>query len=371
MRTLCMCKTALLAITGFLVCTPSYSGTVNERDTITLDNGKVRLMVNIHGGAIADYSFVDQGLNPLSWRQGGAQNATTTRMGHFVCFDRVGKPSETEKAKGIPSHGEATSVLWKVIDQASHENGNMYVRLECKLPIATMSLTREICLFKDSSICKVTDRIKNENKFGKLYNIMQHPCISSPFLDTSVIVDCSASTGFMNTKESETIPGPLSSWPMIESKDTQVNLRVMNDTNTMVANFISEKDNIHGWSCVSNSSRQLMLGYVWNTAEYPWIRVWRRFKKEAPYGMSIEFSTTPLAIPFGDILKVGNLLDTPTIEYLDPDIEVEKTFYMFLSKIPHDFTGVKSVSLEKNQLVIEEKDSARARQLTLEYNEEK
>ena len=95
-----------------------------------------------------------------------------------------------------------------------------------------------------------------------------------------------------------------------------------------------------------------------------------RFKQEVPDGMSVEFSTTPLAIPFGDILKVGNLLDTPTIEYLDPDIEVEKTFYMFLSKIPQDFTGVKSVSLEKNQLVIDEKDTARARQLTLKYNEE-
>ena len=130
----------------------------------------------------------------------------------------------------------------------------------------------------------------------------------------------------------------------------------MKPSEGFVSNYLCEESVAQGWGCVSNPDKELLVGCLWNTAEYPWIRVWREWKEDQPQALGIEFSTTPLGIPLEEIREVGNLLGHPTIESLEPGAETVKSFYLFLSRIPKDYTGVKLVEIVEGVLRLTERD---------------
>ena len=201
-------------------------GGSSAEETAVLENGVVRMVVNLEGGSLASFTLRGSELNPFSWRASRRPGDPSKKEGLFLCFDRSGHPSEAEKKKGIPFHGEATSVQWKVLEQTTTKTGTR-LRVSCDLPIAGMSVMREYFLFPDSSVCRVTDRFKNQNPTEKDYNILQHPSLGPPFLDESVLLDCNASEGFINSKVTAELPGPTVGWPEIKLEGHAVNLREM------------------------------------------------------------------------------------------------------------------------------------------------
>ena len=60
---------------------------VQGRRSLVLENEKVRLVIDIAGGSIPEFRFIDSNLNPLNWgrRNPGDQPGS---MGHFLCCDR-------------------------------------------------------------------------------------------------------------------------------------------------------------------------------------------------------------------------------------------------------------------------------------------
>jgi hypothetical protein len=321
--------------------------------TATLSNRVATLEINLQGGGITSYALNDAPLNPFSWRS----KWTPGCEGFFLCFDRIGQPSKEEKALGIPPHGEAHAVRWTVLEQSKHS-----LRVQCDLPLVKMGVVREYHLYPASSVCRITDRFKNNNSFEKPYNILLHPSLGPPFLDTHVLVDCNADTGFVNSKKVEELPGKTVDWPSVGSID----MHRMQDGQDMVVNYRTAPDVSNGWSCIANPAKGLLVGTLWDTTDYPWIRVWREWQDNAPSALGIEVGTSPLAMPFEQIEQVGDIMGLPTLQTLPPGGEVQKTFYLFLSKIPADYTGTENVVLESGHLVLEERSATR--RTTLEYN---
>ncbi|MBT4485207.1 MAG: hypothetical protein HOC71_16195, partial [Candidatus Latescibacteria bacterium] len=84
-----------------------------ERKTIVVENERVKAVFDLGGGALADFHFKDQGLNPLSWNHPEPGDMKAQKMGHFICFDRLARSSKQEIANGMPGHGEAQQIFWK------------------------------------------------------------------------------------------------------------------------------------------------------------------------------------------------------------------------------------------------------------------
>lgn len=336
----------------------------SAEDQVALDNGLVSLTVNTHGGAISGFVLNEQGLNPYSWKSADQAWTTSRKEGLFTCFDRVGHPSGKMKDAGVPFHGEATSVMWEVLEQSVNSDGCHILKMRCRLPVANMTLIRTFELYPGSSVCKVSDRIRNDNPFAKAYNVLLHPSIGAPFLDQSVLVDCNASKGFLKGTPLDDLEGQKIQWPLISLENKSVDLSCMTNGVGAVANFVTDDD--LGWGCVSNPQQELMAGCLWETADYPWFRVWREWKDGAPTALGIEFGTTPLGKPLEEIEVVGDLWSRPTLEYLEPGAAVTKSFYMFLTKIPRDYSGVGQVVLTETGIRIEEKQSHQERELTLD-----
>lgn len=327
------------------------SGSISEK--LQLSNGKLDMRINRKGGAISSCTLAGSDLNPLSWQSGNPVDGSNNE-GLFVCFDRLGHPSDAEKARGVPFHGEATSVEWEVLAQFTDDDGNQHLKMRCTLPVAQMQLVREYCLFKDSAVCRITDRIKNLNTFVKHYNIVQHPSLAPPFLDESVVVDCNGGRGFWNTRSFDDMPGTVMDWPQVAYEGEVINLRRITDGNSFVANYLCPDTASHGWGTVSNAGHGLMIGFVWPRENYPWIRIWRAFKQDSPAALGVEFGSTPLGGALEKIREKGDLLGESTIEVLPPGKQSEKTFYLFLAPIGDDFRGVKEVMLDKSGLSMQE-----------------
>src|SRR5436853_109866 len=103
------------------------------RRTVRIENDAVRVAVTVEGGHVAEILHKPTGINPLwmpPWRsmepseydpakhpEYGASDESQLLagiMGHNLCLDTFGAPSQAERAAGMPIHGEAPVAVYQV-----------------------------------------------------------------------------------------------------------------------------------------------------------------------------------------------------------------------------------------------------------------
>src|SRR5215211_1294964 len=87
---------------------------VNPRPSLILESKVTKVVIDLAGGSISDFHLTDLPLNPLTWDSKGDSESPRS-MGHFLCLDRWGAPSTAEQRNGMPFHGEASRVVWRVL----------------------------------------------------------------------------------------------------------------------------------------------------------------------------------------------------------------------------------------------------------------
>ncbi|MFC1561125.1 hypothetical protein ACFL4V_01465 [Candidatus Latescibacterota bacterium] len=358
-----MIKTcAIIIIQIFLAASICWSeNNLEGRDLILLEGNNAKVVMDLGGGSIVDFSFVDQGLNPFTWNYPEKGDLKPRNMGHFICFDRLGRPSPQEIKNGMPFHGEAAHVEWELLSKPVKKNNQIITEMRCELPIGGMRLKRILSLYENSPVFIMREEITNINKLGRVYNIVQHPSLAPPFLDESVLVDSNAIKGFWSGNPMPSVEEPVVYWPKIIYNGELVDLRRFVDIHgPNVVSFVFEDDEEYGWVTACNSEKGLMIGYFWKLSDYPWFRIWRNISEGNPIACGLEFGTTPLPLPFSEIIAKGKIFDRPTYKYLDADQTVVKSYTTFLSKIPPDYKGVDNIKFKEGTLtIIEYGDASR------------
>ena len=194
--------------------------------------------------------------------------------------------------------------------------------------------------------------------------MVQHPTIGPPFLDEYTIVDSNGTRGFMQERS---LPNPEETeahWPQAFQIDgTEVDLRFLgDDPSPNVVSFIVEEE--IGWVTATSPKQGLLLGYVWETEDYPWLNIWRHVKDGKPFARGLEFGTSGLHRPGYDLVAKGRIFEQPLYRYIDADEAQSFRYAMFLAEIPEDFAGVASVVMRDSQILISEVGD-RARQVTV------
>ncbi len=353
----------LLAI--LTVSPPSMAQTtVKGRRAIVLEGKVAQLVVDLGGGSITDFHLRSQGISPLNW--GMADKSTTPRpMGHFVCLDRWGQPSDAEIKNGMPFHGEASSVEWKVAQQPQERGKHVQAEMTASLPLAGLNVKRRVALSATGAFFTVREEVTNVNRLGRLYNIVQHATIGPPFLDESTIVDANARKGFMQGSPLPNPEEPSVSWPEGRQDGQPVNLRHL--TNSHDPNVVSFTiDEEYGWVTACNPAQGLMIGYLWRTSEYPWFNAWRHVENGKPFARGLEFGTTGLHQPFPVLVKKGKIFGRTIYEYLDAGETATKSYICFLMEIPKNYAGVSSITYKGGVLTLHERSGSPERDLKLE-----
>ncbi len=316
---------------------------------IVLENNKILLKINLAGGSYSDFHLKELPLNPINWK---IEDETQPPFkGHFLCFDRWGPPSEAERLNGFMHHGEVNTQKWELLDSHSGE-----CAMFCTLPMGGLELTRRVSLIEEEPVFFVSEKIRNLNKYGRMFNIVQHVTIAPPFLDKTTLFDNNTEKGFEDKEDgSLNQEEPVLCWPEAIHKDERVNLRQFQSPWPRVSSFVYNKNEIYGWVTASNPPRGLMLGYIWKIEDYPWINFWRSMENGSPAAFGMEFGTTGLHEPFTVLAKKGKIFDRNLYEFIDANETINKTFLAFLATIPEDFNGVDKVKLESSNLIVKER----------------
>ena len=316
--------------------------TVNAtvRPRVELDNGALRVVVDLAGGSICSVTAPESDVNPLSFgHPPSSAEVEPTAMGHFLCCERWGPASEAEQAEGQTWHGEASKTLWELSTGSTPEAATMSVSLS----MSGLSITRHMRLLKGAPVMLVTETVTNERGQGRLYNIVQHPSIGAPFLSEGTVVDSNATEGFAqaprvgatDSVEKPVLPPvPTFRFPTTTNPSkTATQLRTMAGAGADdVASYVLPADASHGW-CTATSrlpnAAALTFGYIWPAADYPWLSLWRSNVddggggggsggRHARYARGLEFGSSGLHQPFEVLAAVGPVMGRPVVHWLEP-----------------------------------------------------
>ena len=319
--------------------------------------GKACLSVDLWGGALVDFRLDDQAVNPFSWSMSPGEMPENNRagapfQGHFLCLGRWGAPTEGEMRAGIPHNGQPGNGWWRVAGRPDSRS----LHICATAPLDGMAADRWIELDAAHAVVKVTDRVKNTLATGRLFNVVQHATVGVPFLSASTLIDSNAKAGFM---QHLSYPDPHAyeyGWPtgVLDSLATRVDLR-RSDTPTGYVTTHLFADPV-GWVTAASPHCGLLLGYVWRTAEYPWLNVWHDVRDGKPYAKGLEFGTTGIGRSYQDLLAVDTRFHgQSSFFFLDAGEAVEKSFLCFQVAIPADYQGVERVEVTDGRIVITEK----------------
>jgi hypothetical protein len=332
-----------------------------QTDTATqsimkLENNKAVLLVDLNGGMLHDFHLRDMGLNPLNWKINASH--LPGFKGHFVCFDRWGPPSEGEKANGFIHHGEVSTIKWQVLAEPQKSNGMLTTSMTCTLPMGGLQLTRKIEMPENDPVFHVTEEIKSLNKYGRMYNLVQHVTVGPPFLDTSTIFNNNTEKGFVNKGDgSLNQDQTVIRWPEATHEGKKVSLVNFRDPWPGLSSFIFSQDLKFGWVTATNPDKNLMLGYIFKVKDYPWINFWRSMDNGKHEAFGMEFGTTGLHEPFPVIARQGKLLGRNIYDFIDAGEIKTKSYTAFLARVTAGYNGVENVEIVDSMLIITEKDN--------------
>ncbi|MDP2983850.1 MAG: hypothetical protein Q8O92_11035, partial [Candidatus Latescibacter sp.] len=130
-------------------------GSLEGRRQVVLEGKAALVSVDTAGGSIVDFHLSGQNLNPLTWNYPDKGDLKPRTIGHFICFDRWGQPSQQELKNGMPFHGEVAQVEWQVLSQPVKKAGAVDAVMVCRLPIGGLELKRFLSLSDASPVLTV------------------------------------------------------------------------------------------------------------------------------------------------------------------------------------------------------------------------
>jgi len=321
---------------------------------IGIQNNQASLSVDLVGGALTDF-HLHNNVNPLNFKLSPQNMPDINRsgacyQGHFLCLGHWGPPSGGEKQAGLPHHGQAASLLW--VEQSSDHINEILMQVE--MPLEGLHLARSINLDAHNAVFKVNEQVTNTNPLGRLYNMVQHPTIAGPFLTANTIVNCNADNGFNYLQSSKPLEH-AAKWPGGIMEDAgKMNISKPDKACSSVFCFTIEKDAALGWITAYSPENDLLIGYLWNRKDYPWINLWQDFDGDNIRYRGLEFGTTGMHKPFKQILHEGNhqVFGEYTYKYIDAGETQSRNYLAFLCQTPAGYTGTANVAVRDGNILI-------------------
>ena len=335
---------------------------IDGRPSRILANDKLALTIRNLGGVFAQIFIKDDPaqLNPL---QG---------LGHFVCVDGFGPVSPEERAAGLPGHGEAHRVPWDLI-LSEKKDDTLSVGFSAALPIVQETFRRTIRIVDGESVIYVDSELENLLGFDRPINWGEHATIGGPFLEQSkTVTEMSARRATTRSYESEAVNPPQRHrladfkefvWPMAPTATGElVDVRTAPLMTPVMDQTASLMDPERRLVFVTSfhPDKQVVFGYVFRRAEYPWLQIWDSYPGEGRNSSrGMEFATEPFDLPRRDVIQAHAMFDTPTYRWLPARSKIGSSFVMFYTRTPDGFQKVDDVNLEGGMLTIEDRTSGK------------
>ncbi len=312
------------------------------RRAARIENDVLRVTVLEQGGHIAEILDKATGVNPLwtpPWpsiepstydraahpEYGGGVDATLLAgiMGHNLCLDIFGGPSDEEAAAGLPVHGEASLVRYEL------EQSGLTLVQRARLPLTNLRIERTIRL-ADRAV-RIKEHVENLSGVDRPVGWTEHVTLGPPFLQKGVTeFRASASRSKVIERAFGSAdylePGALFDWPDAPGLGGgTADLRRSSASaasSAYTAHLMDARQEIAFFVAFSPEIR-LAFGYVWRRADFPWMGIWEEnsSRLQPPWNgvtltRGMEFGASPFPESRREMIERGRLFDMPTFRWI-------------------------------------------------------
>lgn len=362
------------------------------REAYVLQNGLIRIVTLTGGGHIAELKFLQGSgfpdVNPLwipPWKTiepfryrapihaskyGSAIEGKLLSglVGHNICLDYFGPPSREEAKQGLSTHGEAPSSKWRKTDFEMTRD-EVALSLSVKLPVACLTLHREIKLRERESVVYFKETVINERKYDHFFHWTQHVTLGSPFAShrhaNVTIPAIQGKTDVHGYEEGKSLlaPGRFFRWPFApgrRGKKTDLARFFQREGFGFVSALRVDPARQIGFIAAMNTRLNLAMGYCFRRCDFPWVTVWEENRAIAspPWNgrtqaRGLEFGSTPFPVLRREAFASGCLFDTPTHVSIPARGRKTIRYVAFLARTPRDFGPIRDVTVKNHQMIVE------------------
>jgi len=324
------------------------------RRAAAIENDALRVTVLEEGGHIAEVLHKHTGINPLwvphwisvepsefdpakhrEFGTGSDAKLLAGIMGHNLCVDIFGGPSDEESAAGLTAHGEASVVRYE-LDVRDRE-----LTMEAHLPMAALRVQRTITLRDD--MVHIRELIQNLAGCDRPIGWTQHVTIAAPFLQHGKTEFRSTAT---RSKVFEgqfgpadyLVPAAVFDWPVAPRLDGgTADLRLYTEATSSSAYtaHLMDPGRDNAFFVALTPQFQLAFGYVWKRAEFPWMGVWEenRSRAQSPWNRraitrGMEFGVSPFPETRRQMIDRGSMFGIPTYRWIPASARVEVEYWI-------------------------------------------
>lgn len=301
----------------------------HNRRAVQVENDALRLTVTVEGGHIAEILDKASGVNPLwipPWRsiEPSSYNAASHPeyganaesrllcgiMGHNLCLDLFGPPSEEEAAAGVDVHGEASIVPYEIAASGSE------LTARCTMPIAQLAFERQIRL--DGRRVAIVETVKNLSALDRPIAWTQHVTLGPPFLERGV-------TQFR---------APVVRSQAIAGSEQNLELYTADESSGGYTTHLLDPEHQHAFFAAWSPASQIVFGYLWHREDFPWLGAWEenRSRKQAPWNgrtltRGMEFGASPVPETRRQMIERGRMFDTPGYRWIPARSTIHTQYY--------------------------------------------
>ena len=259
-------------------------------------------------------------------------------MGHNLCLDIFGGPSEEEALAGLTAHGEGSIVVYELNVDANTLSAH------AAFPLASLKFERRLEL-RNSSI-DVTETVTNLTACDRPIGWTQHVTLGPPFLQhvsTEFRVSATRSRVFESRFGSADylVADADFDWPYAPRIDGGVaDLRQFSDARSSSAYtcHLMDRSRDDAFFVAYSPDARLAFGYVWRRRDFPWLGIWEenRSRTASPWNgnevtRGMEFGASPFPETRRQMIDRGRLFDEPTYRWIPAhrSVTVEYRIHVF------------------------------------------
>lgn len=339
-----------------------------NRRAFRLDNGILRVTVLVEGGHVAEIFDYASGVNPLwtppwpsiepscydpalhpEYGQNAESRLLAGIMGHNLCLDIFGPPTPEEAAAGLPVHGEASVVPYRV------EGEGEELRATAELPEARLRVERRIRLGAGSRAVEFTEVVENVSATDRPVGWTQHVTLGPPFLAKGrTLFRATATRSKVFESDFSQGRGYLAigaefDWPLAPRKDGGVaDLRVFTEAPVSgeFTTHLMDPTREQAWFVAWSPAFQAAFGYVWRRADFPWLGIWEEnhCRSAPPWNgrtltRGMEFGVSPMPEDRRRMIARGGMFGEAGFRWIPARSRVTARYAAFLmpaARVPEE-----------------------------------
>src|SRR6202167_1404230 len=357
-----------------------------KRRAYRLSNGLVEITMLLGGGHIADFRLCGSPINVLwesPWPTIEPQNFSSREhatlygdgpagrflsgyTGHALALGYFGMPSPAEAEPGLALHGEAASTEWNVISAECDDHCASLV-MGVLLPVYRLHFRRELFLRVDAFTIGITEVVTNRSDDEVEFQWVEHAAFGEPCFksgDATLFVSGTRGVTWPAGYEGKEIlcNDAEYRWPYASSVGSEpfdLSQPFVRDRRGFVAALLTDADREDAFVAVHNRRHELVAGYSFDRALFPWIALWEenRARDYAPWNgrtrvRGVEFGTSPMPLGLDRARKMRSLFDTPVLTSIPGDSRMQTQYDLFLHPTPPQWTQIKDVRRFGDSLVV-------------------